>query len=105
LKILWDTDDRVFQEKLVETAAAVWKMIAGKTILINACIRITAECDCWPGHNPVIAPDYGFIGGYHPLIVDEASLKKVGRSPFEKTHPGVNWERQFSYAREIGMSV
>ncbi|MFA5179728.1 MAG: DUF362 domain-containing protein [Syntrophales bacterium] len=103
IRILWETDDRIFQEKLVETAAAVWKMIAGKTILINACIKITAECDCWPGHNPVIAPDYGFIGGYHPLSVDAASLERVGKAPFEKTHPQVNWERQFAYAREIGM--
>ncbi|MBP8980401.1 MAG: DUF362 domain-containing protein [Syntrophobacterales bacterium] len=103
LRICWDSDDRVFQEKLVETASAVWQRIAGRALFINACVRITAECDCWPGHNPVIAPDYGFVGGYRPLAVDEASLKQIGVAPFEKTHPGVNWRHQIAYARKLGL--
>jgi len=103
LRIFWQSDDRIFQEKLVETAAAVWKMIRGRAIFINACVRITAECDCWPGHNPVIAADYGFIGGDNPLGVDEACLQQIGPAPFEKTHPGVDWRHQLAYAREMGM--
>lgn len=41
-----------FQEKLVETAAAVWRKIHGRTIVINALLNIVAECDCLPGANP-----------------------------------------------------
>jgi hypothetical protein len=102
LKILWETDDRIFQEKLVETAAAVWKRIRERSLYINALLNITVECDCLPGDNPVIAPDMGFVGGYHPVEVDYESLKLVGTEPFEKVHPNIPWQRQFEYSREIG---
>lgn len=102
LRIFWDTDNRVFQEKLVETAAAVWKVIGERTIVINALLKITADCDCLPGRNPVIAPDAGLIGGYHPVLIDRESLNIVGEEVIDRTHPGVNWRRQFEYAKEIG---
>ncbi len=102
LRIFWDTDLNAFQERLVETAAAVWKEIGKKSIIINSLIGIVAECDCLPGTHPVIAEDYGFIGGYHPLPVDEASINQAGAGPFDHAHPGLPWRRQFSYAREIG---
>ncbi len=102
LRILWDTDATIFQEKLVETAAAVWRLIEDRTILVNALLKITADCDCLPGHNPQIAPDSGFVGGYHPVALDRESLKRIGEEPFDRTHPGVPWKRQFEYAEEIG---
>jgi len=104
LQIFWNTDMTAFQEKLVETAAAVWKKIQNNAVVINALLNITAECDCLPGKNPMIGPDYGFIGGYHPVDVDAASLKQTGADIFEKAHPGIPWRRQFSYAWEIGFS-
>jgi uncharacterized protein len=103
LRILWGEDIGAFQEKLVETAAALWKIIRGRTVCINAVVNITSECDCLPGDHPVIAPDFGFVGGYHPLEVDRESLAIVGAAPFEKAHPGIAWQRQFSYAEEIGL--
>jgi len=102
LKILWNIEDRIFQEKLIETAAAVWKRIKGRSVVINALLNITAECDCLPGENPVMFPDLGFIGGYNPVEVDAESLKLIGIEPFEKAHPNIPWKRQFEYAREIG---
>ena len=102
LKILWDTDDTVFQEKLVETAAAVWKLIKDRSVLISALLNITTDCDCLSGENPVIFPDVGFVGGYHPVRVDAESLRLVGAEVFDKAHPHIPWQRQFAYAREIG---
>jgi uncharacterized Fe-S center protein len=102
LRIFWDTDLNVFQEKLVETAAALWREIGKKSLVINALIGIVSECDCLPGRHPAIAEDYGFIGGNHPLPVDEASIRQTGAAPFDRAHPGLPWLRQFSYAREIG---
>jgi uncharacterized Fe-S center protein len=102
LEICWDTDNKVFLEKLVETAAAVWREIKDRTILINALLNITAECDCLPGRHAVIAPDAGFIGGYNPVTVDRESMKRVGAEHFNKAHPHVDWRRQFTYSREIG---
>jgi hypothetical protein len=104
LQIFWNSDMTVFQEKLVETVAAVWNKIQGKSIVINSLLNITVECDCLPGINPVISKDLGFVGGYHPVTVDEESLKITGADIFEKVHPGIPWKRQFSYAREIGFA-
>jgi uncharacterized protein len=104
LKIFWNTDDTVFQERLVESAAAVWKEISPKTIVVNALIGIVSDCDCMPGRHPTIAEDYGFIGGLHPLAVDEASIHRIGTEPFDQAHPGLPWRRQFAYAREIGFT-
>ncbi len=102
LRILWGEDELVFQEKLVETAAAVWRIIGKRSLVINALVKIVSECDCLPGKHPLIAPDFGFVGGYHPLEVDWASLEITGSAPFEKAHPHLPWMRQFSYAEEIG---
>jgi uncharacterized Fe-S center protein len=101
LKIIWRTDVKDFQERLVETAAAVWKEIGGKSLVINALLQITADCDCMPGTHPLIAEDFGFIAGTHPLAVDEASIRQTGAELFDRAHEGLPWKRQFTYAREI----
>jgi uncharacterized Fe-S center protein len=104
LKIFWDTDITVFQEKLVETAAAIWRVIGSKTVIVNALIRIVTECDCLPGNHPMIAEDAGFIAGRHPVSVDEASIRRIGAEPFDRAHANIPWRRQFAYAREIGFT-
>jgi len=102
LQILWNSDELTFQEKLVETAGAVWKAIETRTVLINALVKITEECDCFPGPNPILADDYGFITGLHPVALDKASVAAVGAERFSTAHPGIPWTHQFAYAREIG---
>jgi len=102
LKIFFSGDSSVFQEKLVETAAAVWRRISDQTVLINALVRITADCDCLPGKAEIISPDRGFIGGYHPVSIDKASLQQLAEGLITRTHPHVPWQRQFEFAEEIG---
>ena len=51
LKIFWNTDVTVFQERLVETAAALWSVIGRKSVVINALLNVTAECDCLAGES------------------------------------------------------
>ncbi|MCL2669837.1 MAG: DUF362 domain-containing protein, partial [Syntrophaceae bacterium] len=96
LKVIWRTDLKDFQERLVETAGAIWKEIGDRTWVINALIQIAAECDCWADEKwagAVIAPDYGFIAGGHPVAVDEASLHQTGANPFDQAHEGLPWQR------------
>ena len=102
LKIIWDTNAEVFQEKLVETAAAVWNVINQKTVLVTALLNIVADCDCLTGNHPVISEDRGFIGAYHPVTADQEAIKMVGEEIIERAHPNIPWKRQFTYAREIG---
>jgi hypothetical protein len=105
LEILWGSDNLVFQEKLVETAAAVWRRIKDRAVIVNALINITEECDCLPGDHAVIAPDWGFIGGYHPVTVDAESLAAVGAEPIDNAHPDIPWRRQLEYARELNFTA
>jgi len=105
LRILWGADHAAFQEKLIETAAAVWKAISKKTVLINALIKITAECDCLPGNIDIIAPDVGFLSGTHPMALDADSVSRVGADIITKAHSYLSWQRQFSYAEEIGFDA
>jgi uncharacterized Fe-S center protein len=102
LRISFNSDETVFQEKLVETAAAVWKRIEGKSVLVNALLNIASECDCMPGKLDIIADDIGFLGGYEPVGLDQESVRRLGEKIIDATHPGVPWRRQFEYAREIG---
>jgi len=102
LRILWGVDHAAFQEKLIETAAAVWRIISGRTVLINALIRISADCDCLPGSADIIAGDMGMLSGSHPVEIDSESLSMVGADVITRAHSHLPWQRQFSYAREIG---
>lgn len=102
LEIIWNTDINVFQEKLVETATAIWKVIQNKTVVINALIDIVVECDCLPGNHPQITEDKGFLSAYHPVLADAESIKLIGAGPFDLAHPHIPWQRQFDYAKEIG---
>jgi uncharacterized Fe-S center protein len=102
LKIHFSGDFKVFQEKVVETAAALWKRMSERTILINALLNITPNCDCMPGKEEVLLPDIGFIGGYHPVTVDRESLREIGENLITTTHSHVPWQRQFEFAKEIG---
>jgi len=102
LRILWGEDNDLFQEKLVETAAAVWRRIGNRTVLINALLRISAECDCLPGKAETIAPDLGFTGGADPVALDADSVARVGAEVLSRAHPALNWQVQFAHARKIG---
>jgi len=102
LKIHFSGDFEVFQEKLVETAAALWERISDRTIFVNALLNITPNCDCMPGKEDVMLPDIGFIGGYHPVTIDRESLREIGENLITTTHPHVPWQRQFEFAKEIG---
>jgi uncharacterized protein len=105
LKILWNSDFASFQEKLVETAAAVWKHIRTRSVLINAVIKVSTECDCLPGETGIIAPDIGFLAGPSPLALDEACMARVGAETISRAHPGIPWQGQLSYARSIGLDT
>ncbi len=102
LKIIWDTDIEVFQEKLIETAAAVWKLIQGKTVFITALLNIVTECDCLPGNHKTVMEDKGLIGAYHPVVADKEAIEIVGADVIDSIHKDIPWRRQFTYAKEIG---
>ena len=54
------------------------------------------------GENPVVAPDVGFFAGTHPVELDRRTLDAVGFVVFKTLRPDIPFERQFSFAEEIG---
>jgi hypothetical protein len=80
----------------------LWGSNKDRTVLVNALVNITVNCDCLPGEIEIMAPDLGFLGGYHPVGIDAESLRLVGTKPLKDAHPNIPWPRQFDYAREIG---
>ena len=104
LRVMWEIDKRVFQERLVETAAAVWNMIKDRSVVINALLKVTKDCDCLPGEAHVVHDDVGFVAGFDPVIVDAESVKLVGAHVFDRVHPNVPWRHQFEHAVRIGMT-
>lgn len=104
LKIFWDTDHKVFQEKLVETAMAVWKIIGKRALLINAAIKITSECDCMTTESPIIHDDIGFLGGYDPVAIDYVSASLIARS-IDEIYERIPWRWGLKHAEKIGMGT
>lgn len=102
LRIHWQIDPVAFQERLVETAAAVWRHIGARSVVLNALVGISQECDCMPGRNPRIAPDVGFCVGDDPVAVDARTVQLVGADAFDAAHPGIPWRHQFVYAARVG---
>jgi hypothetical protein len=96
-----ETDATVFQEKLVETRRPLAEDRGAHRS--DQCpaehydrVRLLAGGQ---SHDP---PRPGFVGAYHPIRIDEESMRIVGEETFDSAHPGIPWKRQFSYAREIG---
>ena len=77
-------------------------IIKKRTVLFNALLNITVDCDCLPGEPQVMASDSGFLGLYHPVSVDAESLERVGANLFTKTRPSAPRQRQFEHADAIG---
>ncbi len=102
LKIHWGTRPEDFQERVIETAAAVWQRLKGRSLFINALVQVSHECDCMPGPNPSIAPDWGFAAAADPVALDAACVALIGPGVFDGAHPGAPWRRQFDYAEAIG---
>lgn len=102
LKIFWETDHKDFQEKLVETASAVWRIIRDKSVLVNAGIKITGECDCMSTELSVILDDIGFWAGYDPVAVDWAAFEPIAQK-IDELYPHLPWRWGLEYAEKIGM--
>jgi uncharacterized Fe-S center protein len=44
----------------------------------------------------------GFLAATHPVTLDAESVSRVGADVITRAHSYLPWQRQFSYADEIG---
>ncbi|MDD5748003.1 MAG: DUF362 domain-containing protein [Actinomycetota bacterium] len=119
ISITWRGNPNEAQEKLAEICHAVLKNKKSRVGFLTFAIDITPTCDCWNYSQAPAFPDIGYLASLDPVAIDQAAADLVNRSimiksPRGKTlepaapdkffqMTGIRWERQLSYAEEIGL--
>lgn len=121
IAIQWNETIPVFQEKMMEYAAAAVHGKRERVLFINFVTQVSPACDCY-GHNdqPVVA-DIGILASRDPVALDQACADLVnaaagtpgsqldgaapGDDKFALLYPNVDWRHQLAYAEEIGLGV
>ncbi len=116
VKISWNENNRLFQEKMVEYALGV--SINKNMLFINFLTDISPQCDCY-GHSDLsIVPDIGILASTDPVAIDQASADLVNsqqgtansalmknhkpdQDKFRGLYPSVDWEVQLEYAEQL----
>lgn len=120
IKINWNEDTRLFQEKMVEYAAGLQRCRQGKILHVNFLVDISPACDCYGHADRAIVPDIGILASNDPVAIDQASVDLVNEQPgcpgtclqrntqagadkIAGLYPDVDWDRQLDYAQELGI--
>lgn len=90
-----------FQEKMVEYALGVKKVLDSKLAYINFLWNVTKNCDCMSKGEKAVVRDIGMIGGIDPVAIDKASLDLIGMDAFKSMHPGIDPLTQIRHAENI----
>jgi hypothetical protein len=119
LNIKWSKDLPKFMEKMVEYTAGALKGKEKRSLFINFLTQISPACDCYPFSDAPIVGDIGITASTDPVAIDQACADLVnsqphlessclkGSEPFadkiRAVYPRIDWERQLTYASEIGI--
>jgi uncharacterized protein len=118
VKISWDENNHLFQEKMVEYALGVIKNKKNKMLFINFLTDISPQCDCYGHADQSIVPDIGILASTDPVAIDQASADlviaqtghmhsaltknhKPQQDKFRGLYPSVDWKVQLDYAQQI----
>jgi uncharacterized protein len=100
----WGATYEDLQKKVTEHAWGVALSKQDKMICINVLTRISKDCDCMPGFDP-IGPDIGILVSRDPVAADAASLslveERTGKNLSELAY-NIPYRFQIDYAHEIG---
>jgi uncharacterized Fe-S center protein len=100
IRINWDAAPQTVQLKMVEYCRAV---VQGRELFhVNACLRITPNCDCYPQtENPVMA-DVGVFGSLDPVACEQAAWDRAGPALTE-LYPHLKPDTILAAAEERGL--
>ena len=101
IEIKYDENAVKFQEKMVEYALGVKKVVDSKMACINFLYNVTKNCDCMSKNEQPIVSDIGIIGGLDPVSVDKASLDRIGIDVFKEIYPEIDPMIQIRHAEKI----
>lgn len=122
IEVRWKTDNRTFQEKMIEYSNGILGHFKGKVGYINLLTNITPHCDCMEMSDPPIVEDIGILSSNDPVALDLACAELVnsreglkssnfgkemaaipsGEDKFRCIH-GVDWNHQLEYAEKLGL--
>ena len=122
IKVRWATDNRTFQEKMIEYAYGILTRLADRVAYINFLINITPHCDCMGTDDPPMVKDIGVLASRDPVSLDRACAdlvnsieglesskfgKKInaisaGHDKFREIH-NIDSSHQLKYAEKLGL--
>ena len=109
IEIRWSETLEKLQEKMVEYASGVIKVLKGKIGYINFLIKVTKDCDCLAKDDPRIVKDIGILASSDPVAIDKASvdmvLEAAGKDVFKSGYPETDWSVQLKYAATLGLGT
>jgi uncharacterized Fe-S center protein len=122
IRVQWNADPAVMQEKMAEHAAGALKGKENKSIFLNLLARISPFCDCYGHSDAPIVPDIGILASLDPVAIDQASADMVnsmeglkatalasgfepGGDKFRGVHPTIDWTVQLKSAEALGLGT
>jgi hypothetical protein len=121
IAIQWNETISVFQEKMVEYAAAAVHGKRDRVFFINFVTQVSPACDCYGHNDQPVVPDIGILASRDPVALDQASADLVNAAPgapgskldgtapgadkFALLYPQVDWRHQLAYGEEIGLGT
>lgn len=103
----WGATFEDLQKKITEHAWGVAVGKKGKMICINFLTRISKDCDCVTGFEPIL-PDIGILISSDPVAADAASLDLVEEHAGKKLPEiayQIPYRHQIDHARGIGFGI
>ena len=118
VKISWDENSHLFQEKMIEYALGVSFNKKKRMLFVNFLTDISPQCDCYGHADQSIVPNIGILASIDPVAIDQASVDlvnaqygniksalKTNHEPFKDKfrgiYPAVDWEVQLNYAEQL----
>ena len=120
VRIPWDENSSVLQEKMAEYALGVVKQKERKILYVNCLVNITPHCDCMTHTQPVFRPDIGILVGTDPVAVDKASVDFINGAlryhngalepgeisdPLREIYSHIDWKVQLDYSERTGLGT
>ncbi len=102
----WRQRGEGFQERLVEYAAAVCRMLEGRMLFINVCRCFTKECDCFDIAQKALCSDSAIVASTDIVAVDSAAAdlinQKAGRDIVREAGQR-EYRGMLKYAEKLGL--
>jgi hypothetical protein len=103
----WDTGSAALQEKMVEHALGVTRVVGKRLLYLVGIVDITKHCDCMTPGSERVSPDVGFAMSTDPVALDQAVLDLVadraGTRLDRLAWPELDGDVQLAYAQEMGL--